>query len=432
LPLMPLYFVPVLIATVAMRVPFQGALTLEPPPPAGFAWAGTGKVVPVASPKPAVAAAMPAIPAAATEADKPKSSSTTTALTATTPTPTTTPTTTATTKRSSPLVQITALANALLMATTSQPPPPAGFEWGYADVNALAVVASSLVRLLMLPVTFTMALLYRVVRSSKLLLSPVAKHGPAAVGVFADIAAGLAYAMRVYVTAAMALGSGASKSFALRLTTYAPAAAGTFIDLANDLAFAMSVYATTALAASKVFADQLQLFCASMAALAEQAAAKCGSGAAGIVESTVAAKGAAVSAAMSAYERVEAGLKGLLPTKSTWGVVPRAKYVTTVPHRMQGTLPPPPPRELWKPPEGWVKPRKPVRSWYDKGVRLSTTDDTPAAAAEATVADEADEALDGSAALGGSVLFALATIAAEFETLGLAEPLDAVRAGIGL
>ena len=31
-------------------------------------------------------------------------------------------------------------------------------------------------------------------------------------------------------------------------------------------------------------------------------------------------------------------------------------------------------RELWVAPEGWVKPAKPVQSWYDKGVRL---DDAP-------------------------------------------------------
>jgi len=42
----------------------------------------------------------------------------------------------------------------------------------------------------------------------------------------------------------------------------------------------------------------------------------------------------------------------------------------TSPHRMAGTMPPPPARETWVPPAGWVPPCKPVRSWYDSGTRL--------------------------------------------------------------
>lgn len=43
---------------------------------------------------------------------------------------------------------------------------------------------------------------------------------------------------------------------------------------------------------------------------------------------------------------------------------------TAGPHRMAGTMPRTPPRELWIPPPGWRKPSKPVRSWYDSGKRL--------------------------------------------------------------
>lgn len=43
------------------------------------------------------------------------------------------------------------------------------------------------------------------------------------------------------------------------------------------------------------------------------------------------------------------------------------------PHRMRGPWPPPPPRELWEPPEGWTPPSKAVSviSWYDNGKRLT-------------------------------------------------------------
>ena len=40
------------------------------------------------------------------------------------------------------------------------------------------------------------------------------------------------------------------------------------------------------------------------------------------------------------------------------------------PHRRAGTLPAPPPREVWVAPPGWKPPSKPVRSWYDAGLRL--------------------------------------------------------------
>ena len=40
-------------------------------------------------------------------------------------------------------------------------------------------------------------------------------------------------------------------------------------------------------------------------------------------------------------------------------------------HRMAGRWPGDPQREMWVPPPGWVKPTKPVQSWYDKGQRLT-------------------------------------------------------------
>lgn len=43
----------------------------------------------------------------------------------------------------------------------------------------------------------------------------------------------------------------------------------------------------------------------------------------------------------------------------------------TGPHRMAGTMPPPPTREMWAPPPGWMPPTKPVLSWYDMGKRLT-------------------------------------------------------------
>lgn len=70
-------------------------------------------------------------------------------------------------------------------------------------------------------------------------------------------------------------------------------------------------------------------------------------------------------------------------------------------HPMAGPWPPPPPRELWVAPEGWVPPSKPgasaaaapapVTSWYDSGVRLAVTDEAATAAAPISVEAEAIE-----------------------------------------
>jgi len=54
---------------------------------------------------------------------------------------------------------------------------------------------------------------------------------------------------------------------------------------------------------------------------------------------------------------------------SSWGLV---QPLTKPKHRMLGTYPKPPPRQYFKPPAGWVKPSKPVASWYDKGERLTS------------------------------------------------------------
>eukprot|EP00965_Chrysotila_dentata_P147870 4881225-Pleurochrysis_carterae.AAC.2 len=56
-------------------------------------------------------------------------------------------------------------------------------------------------------------------------------------------------------------------------------------------------------------------------------------------------------------------------------------------HRGAGRYPAPPPRELWTPPPGWTPPRKPVISWYDRGIRLQPEVKT-AAAPTATAAKE--------------------------------------------
>lgn len=50
----------------------------------------------------------------------------------------------------------------------------------------------------------------------------------------------------------------------------------------------------------------------------------------------------------------------------------------TGPHRMAGTMPPPPQRELWTPPPGWKPPSPPVVSWYDMGKRLTPPPPPPA------------------------------------------------------
>jgi hypothetical protein len=50
-------------------------------------------------------------------------------------------------------------------------------------------------------------------------------------------------------------------------------------------------------------------------------------------------------------------------------------------HRMAGRWPGDAKRTVWVPPPGWVKPTKPVQSWYDKGQRL-----TPPVAAKAAPA----------------------------------------------
>ena len=42
-------------------------------------------------------------------------------------------------------------------------------------------------------------------------------------------------------------------------------------------------------------------------------------------------------------------------------------------HPMRGPWPKAPAREQWTPPPGWIKPSKPVSSWYDKGDRLTST-----------------------------------------------------------
>ena len=67
---------------------------------------------------------------------------------------------------------------------------------------------------------------------------------------------------------------------------------------------------------------------------------------------------------------------------------PRKKwpYVggTSAYHPMAGPWPKPPTRELWAPPPGWTPPKKPVFSWYDKGLRLvdasAVTPEAPAVA----------------------------------------------------
>lgn len=47
-------------------------------------------------------------------------------------------------------------------------------------------------------------------------------------------------------------------------------------------------------------------------------------------------------------------------------------------HRMAGRWPGDPKRTVWVPPPGWVKPTKPVQSWYDKGQRLTPPVAAPA------------------------------------------------------
>jgi hypothetical protein len=42
-------------------------------------------------------------------------------------------------------------------------------------------------------------------------------------------------------------------------------------------------------------------------------------------------------------------------------------------HPMRGPWPKAPAREQWTPPPGWIKPSKPVTSWYDRGDRLTVT-----------------------------------------------------------
>jgi len=58
------------------------------------------------------------------------------------------------------------------------------------------------------------------------------------------------------------------------------------------------------------------------------------------------------------------------PKRGPW----KAIGGTAGPHRMSGTMPPPPKRELWIPPPGWEAPSPPPRpmvaSWYDSGQRL--------------------------------------------------------------
>ena len=57
------------------------------------------------------------------------------------------------------------------------------------------------------------------------------------------------------------------------------------------------------------------------------------------------------------------------PVASTWGLSGRRGVS---PHRMTGTMPKTPPREIWIAPPGWTPPKKAdsVFSWYDKGQRL--------------------------------------------------------------
>ena len=61
------------------------------------------------------------------------------------------------------------------------------------------------------------------------------------------------------------------------------------------------------------------------------------------------------------------------PGGSSWGLTSSRRGIS--PHRMAGSMPKPPPRQLWKPPPGWKPPSKPapppgVASWFDGGVRL--------------------------------------------------------------
>jgi len=63
--------------------------------------------------------------------------------------------------------------------------------------------------------------------------------------------------------------------------------------------------------------------------------------------------------------------------------------ITASQHRMAGRMKKTPPREQWDPPPGWMKPTKPVVSWYDRGDRLVPDAKPTAAAAPAAAATPA-------------------------------------------
>ena len=100
---------------------------------------------------------------------------------------------------------------------------------------------------------------------------------------------------------------------------------------------------------------------------------------------------------VSMMKRFAWAMGGYEPATKDWPMLGGTnKY-----HPMAGPWPPPPPRELWVAPEGWVPPSKPgasaaaapapVTSWYDSGVRLAVTDEAATAAAPISVEAEAIE-----------------------------------------
>ena len=240
-------------AHAALKLPSFTRKPLEPPPPAGFAWAGTsGKVVPTTAgvvvptkftPAPVTTIAAPAEESEPTMPNEPRV--TTYELVAAG-----SKVLTASAKAALKVVLLPTLMLGSLL--TTQPAPPKGFKWGYSEVSTVSPKAVARV-LLGKPVTVAKrvaaaASVYAavVLAALKVVLARFQTYGPDAIGTFVDIGKGVAAAASVYSAVVLAY----VKIVIGRFQTYGPEMLATFNDLGKGVAAASWDYTVIASAAT--------------------------------------------------------------------------------------------------------------------------------------------------------------------------------------
>ena len=180
-------------AHAALKLPSFTRKPLEPPPPAGFAWAGTsGKVVPttagVVVPTKFTPAPVTTIAAPAEESEPNEPRVTTYELVAAG--------SKVLTASAKAALKVVLLPNLMLGSLlTTQPAPPKGFKWGYSEVSTVSPKAvcesSSASRSLLQRVAAAASVYAAVVLAAlKVVLARFQTYGPDAIGTFVDIGKG--------------------------------------------------------------------------------------------------------------------------------------------------------------------------------------------------------------------------------------------------